>query len=212
MKKFLATVLAILTVLSMSACTSVTETEQRDIDGNLKGYVRATLSTMSEYCTKLEFLDADKNVMQVIEAEAEGIHYRWSLLESIGPVRVDTPMFFDARDYPTGIAHISVWDYENKCFTGKEYVTFPYSGIIMEELDMAERNGAWFFTSAKVYNPDGSVKFSYASQEGCYFVVAMTIDNGNYRLMIREYNADDVEIRYSLYEEGTYSLISSDEY
>ena len=169
MKKFLAAVLAVLTLLSMSACTSTKVHELLDKNGELKGYVKETLQTVDKWCTKLEFLDENKNVVYTAQTEGEGLYYRWSINDN--PVYYwDTPLQrtrADASDTSLrGMVSYEIWDNVNKCSTGTVYYTFPYSGKIMEEHQMTDdtHDEAWYYTESKYYNEDGGTCFVFTGK------------------------------------------------
>ena len=215
MKKFLATVLAILTVISMSACTKTAQHELLDVEGNLKGFVVETLETLNEYCTKLEFLDENKNVVYTAQAEGEGLYYRWSINDN--PVYYwDTPLQrtrADASDTSLrGIVSYEIWDSVNKCSTGKAYYTFPYSGKIMEEHKMTDdtHDESWYYTESKAYNEDGTVKWSYSAKYGDYFLIAFSVQDGERCILIREYDKSGKDVGISYYYEHTLEFISSE--
>lgn len=169
MKRFFAALLVLLITFSMSACTKTKEHQLVDANGAVKGYVRETLETMNEYCTKLEFMDANKNITHTMEATEEGLYYRWSIFDDA--ISRQTPLM-NKRDFSlAGVVYIDVWNSAKKSMEGKEYYTFPCSGKIMEEYELKDNGkGEIFYTSAKCYNEDGSVKWSYTPKFGTYLI------------------------------------------
>ena len=214
MKKFLVTVLAILMVISMSACTKTVEHERLDADGNLKGYVVETLdATLNNRCRKLEFLDENKNVVSTMQAD-ENFYYIWSFIDPEIVSFPYTPMCYPANEYPNGVMRIILFDYENKQDVS-EYYTFPFSDQIMEEYQKTynSHDGAIYYTSVKVYNNDGSVKFSYVADEGNYFNIAMLVDaQMDNCIQINEMNSTGEDARISEFTLETYEFISSQSY
>lgn len=173
MKRFFAALLVLLIAISMSACTKTKEHPLVNADGEVKGYVRAHLETLNEYCTKLEFMDSDKNITTVMEATEENLYYRWGIFDDTVSDR--SPITFQQSDAQLGIVYIHVWDSEKKGMAGKEYYTFPCSGKIMEEYELKDNGkGEIFYTSATRYNEDGSVNWSYVPQFGVYLVFGLT--------------------------------------
>lgn len=214
MKKFLVTVLAILTVISMSACTKTAQHELLDVDGNLKGFVVETLETLNEYCTKLEFLDENKNVVYTAQTEGEGLYYRWSINDN-PDYYWDTPLQLVRANSDDaslrGVVSYEIWDSINKGSTGKVYYTFSYSGKIMEVHQMTEdtHDEAWYYTESQYYNEDGSVKWSYSAKYGDYFLIAFSVLNGERCISIREYDKSGKDAGISYYYEDTLGFIES---
>ena len=211
MKTFLATVLAILTLLSMSACTSTKVHELLDKNGELKGYVKETLETLDKYCTKLEFMDENKNVTHTINLKENEIRFNWGVFDDFAD---RTPFIFNNSDCSlNGVVYIFADSWDAKLGyhqTLKEYYTYPCSGQIMEEYELAMSDDGSFsaYTSVKLYNEDGSVKFSFAPTHAKFFNTGIATYGEDRVYEIREYNSEDNDICYTYYDMETLEFIA----
>ena len=208
MKKFLATVLAILTLLSMSACTKTAEHELLDTEANLKGYV---VETLNKHCTKLEFLDENKNITHTMEVPDEMSRFNIGVFDDFAD---RTPFKFNSDNSINGVVYIFLdeWNDEKQHYeTVKEYYTYPCSGQIMEEYDLAKSEDGSFegYTAIKLYNEDGSVKFTFIPKYAKFVNIGRSSQFEDMDYIITEYTDQEIEVCTWYYDYETLELIAA---
>lgn len=206
MKKILATVLATLMVFSMSACTKTAEHQLLDVDGNLKGYV---VETINKHCTKLEFLDESRNITHTMEVPDEKSRFNVGVFDNFAD---RTPFKFNSDNSINGVVYIffDKWNEEKQYYeTVKEYYTYPCSGQIMEEYEVAKSKDESFecYTSIKLYNEDGSVKFTFTPKYAKFVNVGRSSLFDDITYMITEYDDQEIEVCVWHYDFETLEFI-----